>query len=289
MKPRLLAARFIRYLLTMIPLKRGINPVRAGLYRSMFLDLNESFYASARIGHPGFFARFDLRDRHQFNLYMQGDHEPDTERLFRKLVARKRCIVDIGAYIGTYSLQAAKINPKARIYALEPFPKLRDSIEEGIRLNGFQNIELIQTAVSDNDGEATLVSTDPLGESGWNFVTDKTMEGKDHIKVQTLKLDTILIGLETPPDIIKIDVEGHELHVLRGARKTLSSPGRREIIIEINETCLRNQGSSGKEVHDFLQEIGYKGHVIKKCGKTMPIAEPGDHTKEMNYYYLKED
>jgi len=91
-------------------------------------------------------------------LYFGGyrGFEPESIELFRRLARRADVIFDIGAHTGYYALVAALTRPEARVFAFEPLPSLAQRIRENASLNAVKNVAVIEVALAERDGEATL-------------------------------------------------------------------------------------------------------------------------------------
>jgi FkbM family methyltransferase len=146
--------------------------------------------------------------------FLRGTYEPYMQDAFLEYVLPGNTVFDIGAHAGFHSVFCGLlVGATGRVLAFEPNPISRRSLEGQIRLNRTLRLEVIPYALSDTVGLADFDAT--RGRQSRITPTGKS-------KVETKTLDS-LVGLELPiPDVIKIDVEGEEEKVLRGARKTLS-------------------------------------------------------------------
>ncbi len=132
-------------------------------------------------------------------------------------------IFDVGANVGAYSQELRKFFPEAQIFAFEPSKSSANKFSK--RFSEDSNVILIESAVGNIDGTATLHSD--FESSGLASLTKRRL---DHFgisfgnsqDVKVLTLDTWFGINEVIPDFIKIDVEGHELDVLRGAEKIVA-------------------------------------------------------------------
>ena len=185
-------------------------------------------------------------------------HEPLATSWFD--VKTGQTVIDVGAHIGRYALVAAK---KANsVIAVEPDPSNFRILRENIRLNGFRNITALNVALSDNIGSSTLylqsggnTGTSSL-EAGWTHVSRGNRE-IGTIEVESRTLDGVASSLHLNSiDWLKIDVEGHEVHVLRGGKTALSLTQR--LILEVSsknvEECRRIVGEAGLQVRSV--EVG---------------------------------
>jgi FkbM family methyltransferase len=136
------------------------------------------------------------------------------------LLREGELFVDIGANLGAFTLLAAGI-AKARVLAIEPAPETLPWLHEHVALNNLTGlVEVAATALSDGPGEIRM--TAGLGAS--NRVDP------DGIAVPVTTLDALLAG--RVPKLIKLDVEGHEAPVLRGAVATLAHPALLCLVVE---------------------------------------------------------
>lgn len=157
-----------------------------------------------------------------------------------RLAATSRTILDIGAHVGYYAMIAALAAPKATVHAFEPVPPIHARLAVNHRANGLKNLVLHQNGVSDHLGTADINIRFPLsnllstGSSLEEF--SKPVASAFTTRVQLLTVDGAM-G-ETPVDLIKIDVEGHEPSVLAGARRVIERD-RPVIILEaLHKTLL---------------------------------------------------
>lgn len=217
--------RFIRIFLKNIPLL------------SMGNNLKKPSIADT--GYGSFFIREKSFDLH----IISGFYEFKVRKLIEKLARESRVIIDIGANIGKYSILASKINSDARIYAIEPERNNFDLLNKNIKLNKIKNIFPIKVALSNKKG------TSKLYKSKTNFGGHSLKhKRKDFEYVKTDTLNNLFNKLNYI-DLIKIDAEGYEFEILKGARKLLSEKKIKNIIIEINDM---------KNIKNLLESYGYK-------------------------------
>src|SRR5262249_23453782 len=132
--------------------------------------------------------------------------------------------LDVGANIGSYTLLASGVC-KARTISFEPDPQTMALLRRNIDLNGLHGRVLLQqTAIGAEEGEVEFT----LGRDTCNHVTRGNAGRTQRVSMRTLDSVTAL----APPTMIKVDVEGHEADVFRGARTVLKSPLLKAIITE---------------------------------------------------------
>ena len=125
-------------------------------------------------------------------------------------------VFDIGAYVGDTALWFSKaIGPQGKVYAFEPEPSNFEKLKANLERNKVTNVIPLQLALSENEGEMQITS----GEGG-SAITETA--GDTSVNVTTV--DRFVEANKLPRvDFIKMDVEGHELKVLAGARKTIKT------------------------------------------------------------------
>jgi FkbM family methyltransferase len=195
--------------------------------------------------------------------------EAEVENAFLGLLNPGDVVYDIGANIGWYSLLAAKrVGPAGKVVAFEPSPVNVAHISENAAGNGFRNVMTIPMAVTDQNGWATFLQKgslegrldrDDTAAQAARRAARKHRYGSTAL-VPVVALDTWIAetGYQ-PPDVLKIDVEGAEVGVLRGMTHTLQS-AKPKLIIELHDTR--------EEVADLLDSVGYQHTVIESDAPT---------------------
>jgi FkbM family methyltransferase len=148
--------------------------------------------------------------------YWLGSYEHEKRLAVEKGIKRGDVFYDIGANVGYFSLLAAKLSaPDGRVVAFEPLPRNIAFIQRHITLNNLEErIKVIEAAVSDHSGSAWF---DPDISTSKGHIADQ-----GQLEVKLVCLDELVRTGEIPlPDVMKIDVEGAEAEVLRGAMHTL--------------------------------------------------------------------
>lgn len=173
-------------------------------------------------------------------------------------------VFDVGANIGVYALRfARKVGPKGRVYAFEPVPDIFARLQGNIALNDVHNIVPVPMALSDQKGMAKISVAGPRS-SLFRHQSQKFVE----VTLTTLDEFVAEQGIERV-DAIKLDVEGAELRVIRGADNTL----RRDkpiLMVEIQEATLKPAGTTPQELFNTIVNYGYDAFVIRH-GKAVPV------------------
>lgn len=182
--------------------------------------------------------------------------EYSETRLVQKLLRKNSVFIDVGANIGYYSLLAASIIKKGKIFAFEVDKRALNNFYENINLNKLEDkIDVVEKLVSDKDGyERFIVSS----ESEVNRIVGKSGSGKDFLKFPCIKLDSFAKEKNISfIDFLKIDVEGAEYKVLNGAGELLKEKRIKYLLFEVNKN-IKDYGKSKKYVFDMLNKFGYR-------------------------------
>lgn len=170
-------------------------------------------------------------------------------------------VFDVGANVGFIATQLAQAGKSAncRILAFEPVYDTFAKLQESIKRLGLQSqISLVCCAVSDRGGGVCSIAFDKSNSLFAQVRQDTTNSraGSTLTWCSEVTLDSVVESIGCRPALLKIDVEGYEAHVLRGARTLLQSPNAPVISFELNPTTLGEVGSGVESVAAELR--GYR-------------------------------
>lgn len=184
-------------------------------------------------------------------------HEKETLEHLDELLPRAGVFVDVGASLGQYTAWASGAMRGGRILALEADQLRYEELERNCARWAGQTgnrIEPVFCAASESDGEATFYVTHS-NVSGGLFPHRTAQPAQWHpVKVPARTLDSACDGFT--PDLVKIDVEGSELRVLRGAQRILRA-GTTRFLIEVHPWADPQGQRDRAEVHSFLRGFGF--------------------------------
>lgn len=191
----------------------------------------------------------------------RGDFELDEQCFVRAYLRAGDVFMDVGANLGLFTVLAADaVGPAGRVHAFEPNPERLRSLQRNVAINGLTNVLCSGVALSDHQGTAEF----NVVLEGWDAYSSlgRTEPGirSRSIRVETDTLDDVCDKGGIPPGrlrLVKVDVEGWEEFVLRGAHQTLSGPAAPVVIYEANEPAARRAGSSTDAVAEVLASHGY--------------------------------
>lgn len=198
-------------------------------------------------------------------------------QFLRSLPVSDAPIVDVGANIGVVSLLLAKEYPNRRIFSLEPAPSTFAALQRNVALNGVENISLNQIALSDTVGEIPF-NAEPADRGNSRLAGDgiariATQGISDRVMVQTTTLDTFAEehGLKEI-GLLKIDVEGFEATVLRGARQVLQRRLPELIFMEVVADATISAGFPPALPIEIVSEAGYDWFRLEENGGRTPVS-----------------
>lgn len=177
---------------------------------------------------------------------------------FAREVKPGMTVLDIGANIGLYALAFSRLaGPTGQVYAFEPAPDLFAALDDARRLNHAANLRTFACGLGDRD--ATLCLRRSFFNSGDNRLGEGGDFPGDGAGVPIRRGDD-LVSDAPSVDFIKIDVQGWELHALRGLGETIArSPGV-QIYLEFWPRGLRDAGAGPEALWAFLKSGGFTVH-----------------------------
>jgi FkbM family methyltransferase len=175
----------------------------------------------------------------------------------------KRCVFDVGAHVGFVAMPAASVlDPCGRLYAFEPAAANARSLRRHLALNKLTQVEVIESLVGAED-LPHVVFYESVGPHGQNSIVLKNEEvlksewgGHRRVQRPQISLDAFCMRERLGPEVIKIDVEGAEVGVLRGARLILCRY-RPLIVLSVHPRQIEMAGDSLDGLRGMLDELGY--------------------------------
>jgi FkbM family methyltransferase len=181
-------------------------------------------------------------------------HDLEAQLLLKQVIRSGDLIIDVGANRGNFTMVAASLTgPAGHVVAFEPQPSMVAKIRRGLDNNRVRHVTVYQMGLSDAEGQLTLnvpavnsgeASFGPLGYKDQRSIAVSVGRGDDVLKSHAA------------PRLIKIDVEGFEIPVLRGFRETIQR-AKPIIVTEVVASHLERCGYSRKELFESLKQLGY--------------------------------
>ncbi|MDJ1168137.1 FkbM family methyltransferase [Roseofilum sp. BLCC_M154] len=209
------------------------------------------------------------------SLFYRGQYEWAELKWWKKLLNRDNIVIlDVGANMGLYSLLSAAYSRQnelsgVEIFAFEPNPIECSKLKHNRDINNYSEISVVPLAASNNQGIKSMVLP-PRGKGMFSHLLNRGSPKKkleNAIEVETVDLDTwCSINDVENIHLLKVDVEGHELSVLKGAENLLAGKLIHNIFMEVGH-------GQWHEAISVLKNFGYSISLINKPGYLEPFNE----------------
>jgi FkbM family methyltransferase len=209
-----------------------------------------------------------------YYLYFFGEYETPVIDKTIDLCAGARCFVDVGANAGFFSLAVAQACPQVSVVAFEPDTEIAATFAANLRLNGNLSgrVRLIQNAVGEVDGAAVFLPSPRRENPGLGRLACHEDPSRGYA-VRVRRLDSFF---QTPPEIVKIDVEGGELQVLRGMAGLFAAGWPRAVVVETHGGRFgAGQDDFNAQVVALLEQGGYAVRCRRE-GTWVPLTRPSE-------------
>jgi FkbM family methyltransferase len=201
----------------------------------------------------GYRANLNLRDWLERRAFFSGRYyQHSLELLLQSLLQPGDTWIDVGANLGLVTLAAAaRIGERGKGYAFEPNPEIFKRLTEHLKLNGIRNFKRHNVALGAAPGKATLFVPKHSGQGSLVNLHDA-----ERVEVPIIRGDDAM-PLDKGPTVIKIDVEGYEMPVLRGMPRLLGHPNA-AVVVEVIESLLQRAGTSTADVLALMRGHGFE-------------------------------
>jgi FkbM family methyltransferase len=211
-------------------------------------------------------------------LLLDGVYEPDVLALLCRHVRPGGTFVDVGANVGCFTVpMAQRVGPSGRVLAVEASPEVFPYLRRNVERNGCAGVGLVQAAAAGADGGSVPFFVAP--EAKFGMGTRTPLPGMAPVQVPTRSLDGLAAehGL-TRVDAIKVDVEGHEADVFRGARALLTAKPSPVVVFEFLDWAEQHATGRPGEAQEMLMDLGYtiwrlEAFPAQPCAR--PLREGG--------------
>jgi len=248
------------------------------------IDFFKDFLRHGVVGHTPRFVQFTNKDGITFDLdvhecvqkaiFCFHYFEPADVAGFRTFIKPNGVVFDVGANIGQYSLLASKLmGQTGKIYAFEPSLDIQSKLKRNIALNNFRNIEVVPCAVAASSGVMKFYSANEVANQGVGSLMPvqeyrSNIRSNEGVDVDVVSLDdfceTRNIGRV---DVLKIDVEGFDLEVLKGAKKLMKNNPDLVIMSEVEPMNLEQLGVTAKDFYNFMEAQDFHAWYAEKGGE----------------------
>ena len=216
-----------------------------------------------------------------YQLYKRFFEAGPIDRL-REFVPEGSLAIDVGANVGFFSLRFARwVGDRGKVIAIEPEQRNYASLVRAVERRGFSSrIEALQAVAAATRGEI-LLEINPLHPADHKISRDGT-----GLPVRAVTLDQLVQGKSGPrPALVKIDVQGAEMMVLKGAGGILRQAAP-ALFIELQEAGLNSFGSSIAEILGYLSGYGYEPYWLARSGPHRKTDAPEIHAMASRSGYV---
>lgn len=230
-------------------------------------------------------AGLTLAAPHADPVFFEGTYEQPLQEAIVENLGEGDVFYDVGANIGFFSLIAARrAGPEGRVYAFEPVTANVKALQHTIRVNRLENVEVFAAAAGAETRRGRLLLADHIGGAVLEGAgTPPDFRGRIDVAVVALDDAMTRHGLR-PPSVVKIDVEGAELDVLRGMI-TMIKTNSPKIIYEIDDETEEGIQTKEENIQGFLKDYYYEIGEIPLCYPNISwhvkhfLATPAENTQ----------
>ena len=189
-------------------------------------------------------------------------YEPNQTKIVKKYVHEGDVVIDVGAHVGYYTLLMAQLVGKnGKVYSFEPDPVNFELLKKSVEINGFENVILIQKAVSNTTEKIKLFLGD--NDSAINRIYDaKLGDAKKSIDVESITIDEYFKENDKLFNFIKIDSEGSEAKIINGMEKFLTKNRKLIMMTEFFPFLIKKSGDEPKQYLKSLENSGFELYNI---------------------------
>lgn len=195
-----------------------------------------------------------------YDFYYRNAYEDYTADLLGAFTKDGSLFIDVGAHYGFYTLLVGTKNKNSRIIAFEPVPENCEILEKSLQLNNVENVELHNLAISDKNETGVFNIAACSSRGGFHQAPlSRTIRT---IEVKIVTLDSFLQGIPQTPVVVKIDTEGHEIHVLEGMKNIIEEAEDVKLFIEFSPSCIKSGGYQPADLLNKISQFGFDMYFI---------------------------
>ena len=212
--------------------------------------------------------------------YLAGVYEQEVTALFGEVLQEGMNVIDVGAFCGYYALVSAHlVGSSGRVYAFEPEPTNYAYLCRNVEANGFHNVIVKNSAVSNVNGSGALT----LQKEKDHHSLSVASSGASSVTVPVVSLDSFLAQEEWPRiDLVKMDIEGGEKRALEGMQEMSRRNPNLCLIMEFEIRNILDGGSTTDALKNVLTGLGFERYCIVEQGMNWVPLSKGLPSTNMN-------
>ena len=224
------------------------------LFQKKYGDINQW-----TLNRRGINVKFSTSDKYSkgwfFPRYANGKiHEPIATDIFIDNINIDSVVLDIGGHLGYFTCLSSKLASDGKVHVFDVDPNCLILIEDNLKLNNINNVNINNFAVSDHNGFERI----PLLQNP-NPGLKINSKANKYLDIKAIQIDDYILEHKIVPDFIKIDVEGAELKVIKGMKNVLKQK-KLKLLIEIHVDNLKDYFNS--DYKDILKIIEDEGFIM---------------------------
>ena len=239
------------------------NPAVVAAQRAYAVGLRARY---GRTGMPWRIHDQTIRIDPRVRRFVPHDSEPWLYRFIQETVAPGDTVLDVGSFLGIYALlEARRAGPRGRVVAMEPTAWSASIARRHFQFNADRAapLTLVEAAAGESAGEAAFYEYDEPYVNALTAAVDVSSAATRR-SVEVITIDQVCDRLGVVPSFIRMDVQGAELHALRGAQDTIRVAGSRlTIVAEMHPQCWPSFGIEPAEVRQAIASLGLSAEPLE--------------------------
>ena len=202
----------------------------------------------------------DLKDQGlSRDLLKMGRREVLAVELIHRALEPGDIVADIGANIGYYTLQEARlVGTKGKVYAIEPAPQNAELLRKNVKANAYENVEIFELALGDENRTSTFYLSRKRNWSSMIKREEATSTITGQIEVEQATFDGFFSTIGVYPTFIRMDVEGYEVEIIKGMTEFLQGDRELTILMEVHP----DRGPEIGSMFETLKAHGFQCRVV---------------------------
>ena len=197
-----------------------------------FIRVSNNKYSKIRVNNSFLNISFDDKGLSK-DLLIHKKREKFSTDFLKLIIQKNEIIIDIGANIGYYALLESQLASNGKVFAMEPVPESFSLLDKNIKLNECKNIDAYKMAISDISGKSKMYVYDKRNRC--SFIKDPSGNIINEVEVPIMTLDQFVEShVNQYPTLIRMDLEGYEFQVIKGAHNILNNNRPLKLVIELH-------------------------------------------------------